>query len=98
MPQNDQSAERTVLRLDQDLVASTVPDVKKQLKDMVKQGKPVAVDLQEVTMVDSTGIGLLMAAHNSLQQNGHVLEILNASEQIAKLFQTMRLDKRFAMG
>jgi len=98
MPQITQLEDKAILRLDQDLVAASVPEVKQQLKDLVNQGKPVAVDLEGVSMVDSTGIGLLMATHNSLQKDGHALEVLNASDDIVKLFQTMRLDKRFAMS
>ncbi|MFP4429531.1 MAG: STAS domain-containing protein [Desulfovermiculus sp.] len=90
--------DKIVLRLESDLVASRVPEVKKQLKELVDTGHRVAVDLADVHMVDSTGIGLLMAAHNSLQKNDHSLIVLNASEDIRKLFQTMRLDQRFIMG
>ncbi|MFP4049473.1 MAG: STAS domain-containing protein [Desulfovermiculus sp.] len=93
-----QLEDKTVLRLDHDLVAATVPEIKHQLKELVNQGGPIAVDLDKVRMIDSTGIGLLMAAHNSLQKNDHVLEVLNASKDIVKLFQTMRLDKRFAVS
>ncbi len=95
MPQITQLEDKTILRLDQDLVAASVPKVKQQLKDLVNQGKPVAVDLEGVSMVDSTGIGLLMAAHNSLQKHDQALEVINASADIQKLFKTMRLDKRF---
>ena len=90
-----EDGEKTVLQLHQDLVASFVPEVKAELKKVVDQGHTVAVDLQDVSMVDSTGIGLLMAAHNSLQKSDHALEVLNASEEVQKLFRTMRLDKRF---
>ena len=92
-----QQEEKTVLRLDHDLVASKVPEIKEQLKELVAADQQIAVDLKDVQMVDSTGIGLLMAAHNSLQKKMRSLEILNASAEIRKLFQTMRLDKRFIM-
>ena len=92
-----QYKDKTILRFKHDLVASTASDVKKELKELVDAGQRVAVDLENVHMVDSTGIGLLMAAHNSLQKNEQNLEVLNASNDIRKLFHTMRLDKRFVM-
>jgi anti-anti-sigma factor len=98
MAEITQYEDKTVLRLDNDLVASTASEVKKELKELVDAGHRVAVDLEDVHMVDSTGIGLLMAAHNSLQKKEQSLEVLNASDDIRKLFQTMRLDKRFMMG
>ena len=93
-----QDGEKTVLQLQQNLVASFVPEVKQELKKVVDKGEVVVVDMKNVSMVDSTGIGLLMAAHNSLRETDKVLEIRNASHEIVKLFKTMRLDRRFSVS
>jgi anti-anti-sigma factor len=57
----------------------------------------MAVDLEEVKMIDSSGLGVLIAAHNSLQKLGARLELLNVSDDIRKLLQNMRLDKHFTI-
>jgi len=79
-----------------DLTASTVEAVRAQLKALLQQGvQHLVVDLDGVQMVDSTGIGLLIQAHNSLSRISGTLTVTRASEDIKGLFQSMRLDKRF---
>jgi len=79
-----------------DLTASTVEAIRAQLKTLLQQGtQHLIVNLGGVQMVDSTGIGLLIQAHNSLNRVGGTLTVTQASEDIKGLFQSMRLDKRF---
>ncbi len=90
-----QEENKTIVKFDQDLVASVVPELKQELKEILEQGNDLAVDLQDINIVDSKGIGLLIATHNSLQENNKALEILNPSEDVFNLFKSMRLDKHF---
>ena len=53
------------------------------------------MDLDGVELIDSIGMGLLIAAHNSLMKNGGKLKVVNPSEDILRLLRTMRLDKHF---
>ncbi|MFW6415314.1 MAG: STAS domain-containing protein [Thermodesulfobacteriota bacterium] len=90
--------DKTIAKFDQDLVASVVPELKQELQGIVEQGEDLAVDLQAVNIVDSKGIGLLIATHNSLQENNKVLEVMNPSEDVLNLFKSMRLDKHFRIS
>jgi anti-anti-sigma regulatory factor len=45
--------------------------------------------------VDSSGIGMLLSAHNWLAKAGGRLEVVEASEEVLSLFRAMCLDKRF---
>jgi anti-anti-sigma regulatory factor len=47
---------------------------------------------------DSTGIGLLIAAHNSLRKVGGKLPVIHASPDILELFQTMRIHQHFSVS
>jgi len=89
---------KTIVKFDKDLVASVVPEIKQELKEIIEQGEDIAVDLQNVGMVDSKGIGLLIATHNHLQENNKSLEVLNPSEDVISLFKSMRLDKHFRIS
>lgn len=87
-----------VIKPDQDIVSTMVPQLKAQVADLLaKNPGKLCLDLQSVEMMDSVGIGVLIAIHNSLKKNGHKLVISNASENILKLFRTMRLDQHFQM-
>ena len=51
--------------------------------------------MKNIKDIDSTGLGLLIAAKNSLDQAGGQLNIKNVSENIGNLFQTLGLDRYF---
>src|ERR1051326_3174623 len=83
----------------QDIVAATVPELRSKMQEALKEGaRDLVVDLFEVQMVDSTGIGLLIAAHNSLRALGGTLAVIHASADILELFQTMRMHKHFSVS
>lgn len=79
-----------------DIVASMADEFREELKDLIQDGvTQLTIDLSNVTMMDSIGMGLLIAAHNSLRNGGGKLLIVKASDDILGLFKTMRLDKHF---
>ena len=91
-----EKADEKVIRPGGDIVASMAADFRQDLLKEVESGtKRLVVDLNEVEMVDSVGIGVLVATHNSLSKNGGQMAVSNASEDIFKLFKTMRLDQHF---
>ncbi len=82
-----------------DIVASIVPKIRTELKAIISGGaKEVVVDLKKVEMIDSTGIGMFIAAHNSLLKTGGRIMAVNASADILDLFKAMRLDQHFSVS
>ena len=57
--------------------------------------KDLTIDLGGVEMIDSVGLGVLIATHNSLRQAGGQLAVANPSPDVQSLLRTMRLDKHF---
>lgn len=81
-----------------DLVASGIPAVRGELKQLIEQGaKLLVVDLSNVRIIDSSGIGCLVAAHNTLKKKSGRLEVRQASAEIFELFHSMRLDRHFTV-
>jgi anti-anti-sigma factor len=79
-----------------DIVSSSVPDMRTEIKAVIDEGiKDIVIDLGIVKIVDSTGIGLLISAHNSLMKTGGKIAVINASKDLLSLFKAMRLDQRF---
>ena len=82
-----------------DIVASMAEDFRNELLKLVDQGiKSLTIDFANVRMVDSVGLGVLIAAHNSLKEVGGSLNIKNVSEDIYNLLRTMRLDQHFEVS
>jgi len=81
-----------------DIVASMADDLRTQLKDIVAQlAGPLTIDLARVELIDSVGIGLLIAVHNTLSKKGGRLTLAHVSPDLATLLRTMRLDKHFSI-
>jgi anti-anti-sigma factor len=91
--------DKAVIRPAGDVTSATIPELRTAMKDAVGGGtQELVVDLVHTRMVDSSGLGLLIAAHNSLQKAGGKLSVIRASADILQLFQTMRMHQRFAVS
>ncbi len=78
-----------------DLTAAVVPELQAALKELVQQGaEEIGFDLAKTVMLDSSGIGLLIAASNSLARRNGKVRVLNVSADILQLLQSMRLAGR----
>ncbi len=80
------------------IVAGVVKDIKAEISALVNDGKTdIIIDLEGVEMIDSMGLGVLIATHNSIQEHDKKLELINIPSDIGKLLRTMRLDQHFNM-
>ncbi len=89
---------QTIVKPGMDVVASMAEDFKNELLSVINEGtSEVVIDLDGVEMVDSVGIGVIIAAHNSLNQSGRKLKVINVTNDVYGLFTTMRLNRRFTV-
>ena len=80
------------------IVAASVPELRARMRGMVDEGvRDLVVDLTDVQMVDSSGIGLLISAYNSLKKVGGQMAVVHASRDILDLFRTMRMHQHFSI-
>ncbi len=84
------------VKLDKDIVSTTVGAIKAELMDLVAfKPMELRLDLAKVQLMDSMGIGVLVATHNSLKKNGGSLRLIHVPGPVAKLLRSMRLDRHF---
>ena len=89
---------KTIVRPAMDIVASMAEDFKNELLSAINDcEEKLVIDFAGVEMVDSMGIGVIIAAHNTLTQAGKQLKVINVSKDIFGLFSTMRLNRRFTV-
>ena len=82
----------------EDIASSHAEDLKKKLLRAVKQGiKDLTIDLSGVDMIDPVGLGVLIAAQNSLEDVGGSLKMKNVSGEIRNFMKSMGLDRHFHM-
>jgi len=90
-----QKEQQGLVRLKGDLTAIVVPDLQADLKEMLSKGaRELEFDLSSTAMLDSSGMGLLIAAANSLAPQGGAIRVTNVAPDIFRLLQSMRLTAR----
>ncbi len=88
--------EQTIIKPSRDIISSVAQEFKEELHALIQDGiKKLAVDMTDVVMIDSVGLGILIEAHNTLNKLGGKLCVSNVSQDIMVLFKTMRLDRHF---
>jgi anti-sigma B factor antagonist len=86
-------AQATII-LGERLVASEVPNLKSEMKRLIGEGVTwLSLDCIHLSLMDSTGIGCLVAAHNSLTRVNGSLSVIHVSTDIYDLLCSMRLDR-----
>jgi anti-anti-sigma factor len=96
--QIERQGTRTVIAPGGDLTSSTTPVLRPEVQSLLADGaKELVFDLASTRMVDSQGIGLLIATHNSLAAIGGHLEVVNVSTDVLSLLRAMRLDRHFSI-
>lgn len=92
------NVDHTIVKPDEDVVASMAEAFKGELLSAVDSSQgDLIIDLDGVSMVDSVGIGVIIAAYNSLSQSNRQLKVINVAQDIYGLFSTMRLNRRFTV-
>ena len=82
-----------------DVVAAQVPELRSALRGAIGDGvREMTLDFSGVRMVDSTGLGLLISAHNSARKAGGCLSVIHASRDVLELFRSMRIHQHFSVA
>jgi anti-sigma B factor antagonist len=85
---------QATLIIGEKLVASEVPILKNEMKRLIGEGVTFMVlNCTNLLLLDSTGIGCLVAAHNSLVKNNGSLSLIQISQDIYDLLCSMRIDR-----
>jgi anti-anti-sigma factor len=74
--------------------AAIVTTLQSSLRQVVSQVNEVIFDFSHCTMLDSSGIGLMIATCNTLAEKSGKVRVVNASQNIAGILASMRLTKR----
>lgn len=82
-----------------DLVAALLPELRSALREAIADGiREMIVDFSNVRMVDSSGLGLLISAHNSMRKAGGRVAVTHASQEIVELFKSMRIHQHLSVS
>jgi anti-anti-sigma factor len=82
-----------------DLIAANIQAAKEVLRSLVASSVgEFVVDLAKVAMIDSKGLGLLIATVNSLETTGRKMRVIGARTELLDLFKMMRFEHHMTIG
>ncbi len=84
--QRRDSEDCTVMECFGRLTSENVPLLKDAMREACERKVRIVLDLKEVPMMDSSGLGAVVTLHVSARTRGCRLEVVNASKQILELF------------
>jgi anti-sigma B factor antagonist len=87
---------RNVLEVRGEVDLHSAPQLQDRLLQLIGPGQPsVVVDLTGLSFLDSTGLGVLVAARNEAERAGTALKLVCSSDRMLKLFRITGLDAAF---
>lgn len=77
-----------------ELDISTAPQLRETLEGAYQEKKAdILLHLDELSYIDSTGLGVIIGAYGRMQKNKNKITLLNPKENIKKLLSITSLDK-----
>src|ERR687886_3015284 len=74
----------------------TVNNLRREISDYVERGANIVlVDFQDVTFMNSSGLGALVSILKAVRSAGAELFICSLSEQVKMIFQLTKMDRVF---
>ncbi len=99
MSQMAETESRCVVVPDKNIVASSFEEFREKFQELLDQGcRELVIDLKNVGIVDSRGLGLFMLCQNSLSRVGGSLRLVTQNQDLLHLFRVMRMDRHITIS
>ncbi|HEY2813852.1 MAG TPA: STAS domain-containing protein [Acidimicrobiales bacterium] len=86
----------TVLAVSGEIDIATAPSLREKLHTLLAEGRSnLIIDLDEVTFLDSTALGVLVGVLKRARTEGGELRIVSNQPRVRKVFEITRLDSAF---
>lgn len=91
---NEQKNGAYVMTMRGSLDALTVPDVRPAVEELIAKGNvKVVVDLSGLTVIDSSGVALIVSLFKRLRAQGGSIRVSGVNGQPREIFHFLRLDQ-----
>jgi anti-anti-sigma factor len=89
----------STIALEGELLAISLDELRIKIKKIIDSGTTTAIifDMSKIDSVDSAGIGLIAAAHNSLTKINGSLKLIGLSKDMYQFFVCLRMNTHFTM-
>ena len=88
-----------MIRVSGELDLASSPALEEELERVAKSDATViVVDLAELEFMDSTGLSVLVRAHQRAEENGRRLGLVNGSQQVQRLLTLTGVADRLSLA
>jgi anti-sigma B factor antagonist len=95
----EQETGSTVLRVRGELDALSCPELRVVLDALAAREKCVViVDLSELRLIDSSGVGVMVSLYKRVRANGGDVKFVGVTAQPLVIFKLLRLDRAFELS
>lgn len=92
------SETETRLQIEGAVDALTAPEIRPIFDKVVADARPrVVVDLAQVTMIDSSGVGAVVSLFKRVKAQGGQMQVVGAKDQPLSVLKLLKLDKVFGL-
>jgi len=92
----DQDGDVCTVTLEGEVDVYTAPRLKEELTKVLERGcVSVIIDLEKVSFIDSSGLGVLVGALRRAREKGGAVRIVCTRDSVLKIFRITGLDKVF---
>jgi anti-anti-sigma factor len=88
-------ADRRVIQVSGEIDPLTAPELDEAVRAAARDASVVAIDLSEVSFLDSSGLRVIVAAQQELEGNGVGLVISNPSDSVRRVLEISGLSQHF---
>ena len=86
----------TLLRLSGELDVQSCPELRPVLDSLAtREERDVTVDLSELQLIDSSGVGVLVSLYKRVRARGGTVRFVGVTAQPLAIFKLLRLDRAF---
>ena len=88
--------ENTVISLRGEIDLYNAPEIRELVEKLITEKQVhIVIDMEEVTYIDSSGIGALISSLNNLKKKNGSLKITNITGSVRKVFELTKLSSFF---
>ena len=91
--QENQDTDKMTLAVRGEVDLDKSPQLRSSIVSHLNESKNVAVDLREVSYMDSSGVSCLLEGMQLSKKKGVVFELVNVSNAVMKVLELAHLDK-----
>ncbi len=93
-----QENDTAVLSVRGELDALSCPELRPVIDSLVSDGlERVTVDLSELELIDSSGVGAMVSLYKRVRANGGNVRFVGVTNQPLVIFKLLRLDRAFEL-